>query len=62
MKVREVTEATIQYVTMEDDTEYVRYCTESWSIFYGMSLEDVHFCEGLEAQYQQYLLENKSGV
>lgn len=55
MKVREVTEATIQYVTMEDDTEYVRYCAESWSIFYGMSLEDVHFCEGLEAQYQEHL-------
>jgi hypothetical protein len=55
MKIREVTEATVQYVTMEDDTEYVRYNAECWSIFYGLSQEDVHFCEGLEAKYQEYL-------
>lgn len=55
MKIREVTEATVQYVTMEDDTAYIRYCAESWSIFYGMTQEDVHFCEGLEAKYQEHL-------
>lgn len=62
MKVREVTEAIVQYVTMDDDIEYIRYNSDCWGIFFGMSVEDVHFCEGLEAKYQQYLLENKSGI
>lgn len=58
LQVTHIEPATGKYVVFADGKDYMRYSSDNWAKYYGMSLEFHHDCEHEEAAYQKFLLDS----
>jgi len=55
LEIEECTKQQVHIITCNDGHEYKRFGSESWFITYGSSDEEMYFCEGIEAVFQEYI-------
>ena len=56
MNILDVSKIDAEYIITDESpySEYIRYGADSWSKYYGQSLEEEYYCEKLEEEYQIY--------
>ena len=56
MKILDISKVDAEYIITDERpySEYIRYNSDSWSKYYGQTLEEEFHCEELEEEYQVY--------